>query len=34
MNNIVVIGSSNVELIMKMDHLPEKGKTLTESDFL
>ncbi|HPF50092.1 MAG TPA: ribokinase [Draconibacterium sp.] len=25
---IVVIGSSNVDLIMKMDHLPEKGETV------
>ena len=30
---IVVIGSSNVDLIMKMDHLPEKGETVTNADF-
>ncbi len=33
MNKIVVIGSSNVDLIMKMDHLPEKGETVTEAGF-
>jgi ribokinase len=33
MNNIVVIGSSNVDLIMKMDHLPEKGETVTNAEF-
>jgi len=33
-NKIVVIGSSNVDLIMKMDHLPEKGETVTDADFL
>ncbi|MBT3382407.1 MAG: ribokinase [Prolixibacteraceae bacterium] len=33
-NKIVVIGSSNVDLIMKMDHLPEKGETVTEAEFL
>jgi ribokinase len=32
-NKIVVIGSSNVDLIMKMDHLPEKGETVTDADF-
>jgi ribokinase len=30
---IVVIGSSNVDLLMKMDHLPEKGETVTDADF-
>jgi ribokinase len=30
---IVVIGSSNVDLIMKMDRLPEKGETITDADF-
>ena len=30
---IVVIGSSNVDLIMKMDHLPEKGETVTDAEF-
>ena len=33
-NKIVVIGSSNVDLIMKMDHLPEKGETVTDAEFL
>ena len=32
-NKIVVIGSSNVDLIMKMDHLPDKGETVTDADF-
>jgi ribokinase len=32
-NKIVVIGSSNVDLIMKMDHLPEKGETVTDAEF-
>jgi ribokinase len=32
-NKIVVIGSSNVDLLMKMDHLPEKGETVTDSEF-
>ncbi len=32
-NKIVVIGSSNVDLIMKMDHLPEKGETVTNAEF-
>ncbi len=32
-NRIVVIGSSNVDLLMKMDHLPEKGETVTDADF-
>lgn len=30
---IVVIGSSNVDLLMKMDHLPEKGETVTDAEF-
>jgi ribokinase len=34
MKKIVVIGSSNVDLIMKMDHLPEKGETVTDADFM
>jgi len=34
MNKIVVIGSSNVDLIMKMDHLPEKGETVTDAGFI
>ena len=33
-NKIVVIGSSNVDLIMKMDHLPEKGETVTDAIFM
>jgi ribokinase len=33
MKKIVVIGSSNVDLIMKMDHLPEKGETVTDAEF-
>jgi len=33
-NKIVVIGSSNVDLIMKMDHLPEKGETVTGAKFM
>jgi ribokinase len=33
MKKIVVIGSSNVDLLMKMDHLPEKGETVTDADF-
>jgi ribokinase len=32
-NKIAVIGSSNVDLLMKMDHLPEKGETVTDADF-
>ncbi len=32
-NKIVVIGSSNVDLIMKMDHLPQKGETVTDAVF-
>jgi ribokinase len=31
---IVVIGSSNVDLLMKMDHLPEKGETVTDAVFM
>lgn len=30
---IVVVGSSNVDLLMKMDHLPEKGETVTDAVF-
>lgn len=33
MNKIVVIGSSNVDLLMKMDRLPEKGETVTDAEF-
>lgn len=32
-NKIVVIGSSNVDLLMKMDHLPAVGETVTDADF-
>lgn len=32
-DKIVVIGSSNVDLLMKMDHLPEKGETVTDAEF-
>jgi ribokinase len=32
-NKIVVIGSSNVDLIMKMDRLPEEGETITDARF-
>jgi len=31
---IVVIGSSNVDFIMKMERLPEKGETITDALFL
>lgn len=30
---IVVVGSSNVDLIMKMDHLPGRGETVTDASF-
>lgn len=33
-NKIVVIGSSNVDLIMKMERLPSKGETITEGVFM
>lgn len=33
-NRIVVIGSSNVDLLMKMGHLPEKGETVTDATFM
>jgi ribokinase len=33
-NKIVVVGSSNVDMIMKMDHLPEKGVTVTNAQFM
>ncbi|QLE01817.1 ribokinase [Galbibacter sp. BG1] len=32
-NRIVVIGSSNVDLIMKMDRLPKVGETITNAEF-
>lgn len=32
--DILVIGSSNVDLIMKMERLPEKGETLTDCTFM
>ncbi len=31
---IVVIGSSNVNLIMKMSHLPQRGETVTDAVFM
>jgi len=31
---IVVIGSSNIDLIMKMDNLPKPGETITEASFM
>jgi ribokinase len=31
---IVVIGSSNIDLVMKMDHLPKRGETVTNSVFM
>lgn len=34
MNKIIVIGSSNIDLIMKMDHLPQKGETVTDAKFM
>ena len=33
-SQIVVVGSSNVDLIMKMAHLPKRGETVTEAVFL
>lgn len=33
-NKIVVVGSSNIDLLMKMDHLPEKGETVTDAVFM
>ena len=32
-NKIVVIGSSNVDLVMKMERLPVKGETITDAEF-
>lgn len=31
--NVVVIGSYNVTLIMKVARLPEKGESMTEATF-
>jgi len=31
MNEILVIGSSNIDMIMKMDHLPQTGETVTDA---
>jgi len=31
---ITVVGSSNVDFIMKMPHLPRRGETVTDADFL
>lgn len=33
-HRILVIGSSNIDLIMKMKRLPEKGETVTDCDFV
>jgi ribokinase len=33
MKKIVVVGSSNIDLIMKMERLPERGETVTGSEF-
>lgn len=33
-NKIVVIGSSNIDFIMKMDHLPGVGETVTDAVFM
>jgi len=33
-NKIIVIGSSNVDLIMKMERLPAKGETVTDAEFM
>jgi len=32
-DKIVVIGSSNIDLLMKMDHLPAVGETVTDAEF-
>ena len=32
-NNIVVVGSSNVDLLIKTDHLPGVGETVTDGEF-
>ena len=31
---IVVVGSSNIDLLMKVDQLPEKGETVTDGEFM
>lgn len=31
---IIVVGSSNVDFIMKMDHLPARGETVTNATFM
>jgi ribokinase len=31
---ILVIGSSNVDMIMKMEHLPKPGETVTDCSFI
>ena len=33
-SKIVVIGSSNVDFIMKMEHLPQRGETVTDAEFM
>lgn len=32
-NKIVVVGSSNIDMLMKMDHLPARGETVTDAVF-
>lgn len=34
MSRITVIGSTNIDLIMKMTRLPAKGETLTGGEFM
>lgn len=34
MSKIVVIGSSNVDMIMKMEHLPARGETVTDAEYM
>lgn len=31
---LVVVGSSNIDLLMKVNRLPEKGETVTDGEFL
>ena len=33
-NSITVVGSANVDLIMKMDRLPRPGETVTDAEFV
>lgn len=34
MKNILVIGSSNIDMIIKMDRLPKVGETITDGEFV